>query len=172
MHNCILWTARAQLTEQALQEEASFFRPLNPKRLLRFGWGDYLALSYTWGDANQRRNITVNGATISVTANLEAALRSIRDSRVLKAGVKLWVDALCINQDDLEERNRQVKRMQSIFSNAQSVFVWLGEAAGKSILEQRIPISSTTRKRQAPMRFPRTTCRPQGSILKHFMLYN
>ena len=116
----------------ALQDKSTFFWPVDQKRFLRFKWGDYFALSYTWGDATQRRIIKVNGVDISVTTNLEDALRSVRDTQKLKPGMGIWVDALCINQYNIQERNQQVKRMQSIFTHAQTVLVWLGKAADGS----------------------------------------
>src|ERR1700755_2530585 len=64
--------------------------------------GKYFALSYTWGDPKNRREISLNGLPFSVTSNLFEALRSIQ-TRLSEAeldGHKVWVDALCINQND------------------------------------------------------------------------
>jgi hypothetical protein len=58
-----------------------------------------------------------------VTTNLEAALRHLRYE---DRGRVLWVDALCINQRDVRERNSQVKKMRSIYTGAKKVVVWLG----------------------------------------------
>lgn len=91
------------------------------------------ALSYVWGDARQRQPITLDGVQVTVTANLAIALRSLR-SRSPSANLSrdvlalpLWVDAVCINQEDLEERSQQVRMMRDIYSAAQHVLVWLGE---------------------------------------------
>ncbi|KAI0097878.1 heterokaryon incompatibility protein-domain-containing protein [Nemania sp. FL0031] len=85
----------------------------------------YNALSYTWGDPSRTAPITVNGILIRITINLEAALRAIRNP--LKQTC-LWVDAICINQDDTEEKSVQVPLMGSIYSRASEVLVWLGPA--------------------------------------------
>ena len=61
----------------------------------------YEALSYTWGDANVTKPIQVNGRTFQATVNLEAALRYLR--RPEKTRI-LWVDAVCIDQNNIQER--------------------------------------------------------------------
>jgi hypothetical protein len=106
----------------------------DPSKHGRFVWGDFIALSYTWGNANDAREIIVNGCVVNVTKNLEAALRVLRCRNEYRAGVKLWVDALCINQEDLEERAAQVSQMSDIYSLAVNVNVWLdGLADVKSL---------------------------------------
>lgn len=67
----------------------------------RYYWGDYMALSYAWGDAIPETSITINGRLFKVRENLAAALRKVREQPESKRGMWLWVDALCINQDDL-----------------------------------------------------------------------
>ncbi|KAI2474389.1 HET domain containing protein [Pyrenophora tritici-repentis] len=95
--------------------------------LYRFGWGDFAALSYVWGDENNRREILVNSHTVSVTANLEAALREFRKGCEFSGHFKLWVDALCINQKNLVERAHHVGMMRDLYGSAWSVFAWLGK---------------------------------------------
>jgi hypothetical protein len=83
----------------------------------------YEALSYTWGDSKLQDFISLNGNITSVTVNLTRALEDIR----LDHGTRvLWVDALCINQEDTTERNHQVKQMGAIYQKAERVVVWLG----------------------------------------------
>ncbi|EOD45301.1 putative heterokaryon incompatibility protein [Neofusicoccum parvum UCRNP2] len=96
-------------------------------RYHRFAWGDYGALSYTWGDQSQKRPILLNDTVVHVGRNLEAALRRFVRYPDYADGLKLWVDAICINQRDLQERSRQVRRMGNIFSSALLVTIWLGE---------------------------------------------
>ncbi|KAN0122155.1 Heterokaryon incompatibility protein (HET) domain containing protein [Hyaloscypha variabilis] len=84
----------------------------------------YKALSYCWGDANETKEIIVNGCSTKVTANLEAALRRLR---VREPRTFLWIDALCINQASVKERDRQVLRMRDIYSKAESIIAWIGE---------------------------------------------
>ena len=73
---------------------------------------------------SDKLSITVNGLSVPVTANLHSALRRLRAERV----ECVWVDALCINQQDDEERSHQVRRMDAIFQSANQVAVWLGDA--------------------------------------------
>jgi hypothetical protein len=67
--------------------------------------------------------ILVNGASVAVTVNLESALRYLRHSDLPRV---LWIDAICINQHDLGEKRHQVSIMQSIYTYAEQVVVWLG----------------------------------------------
>jgi Heterokaryon incompatibility protein (HET) len=92
----------------------------------------YDALSYTWGKLDKKGEIILEGHRFPVTQNLETALRQIRRWRRLKGMTKYaqgesywWVDAVCINQSDVEERNRQVGIMRQIYKSAKSVRVWL-----------------------------------------------
>lgn len=86
------------------------------------------ALSYTWGNPDEKTNIVVNETVVSVTTNLESALRHLRDYHINTiCGFPLWVDAICINQDDTEERNSQVDMMGEIYRSAARVLPWLGE---------------------------------------------
>lgn len=100
--------------------------------LHRFVWGDFASLSYVWGDTAGARTIYVNDQPISVTANLEAALREFRREGLFSDRFMLWVDALCINQGDLHERAVEVQRMKDIYSAAWTVIAWLGEATANS----------------------------------------
>jgi hypothetical protein len=64
-----------------------------------------------------------NHKSVSVTRNLVEALRTFRHTRKSRV---LWADAICINQQDLEERSLQVQLMTRIFSDASRVLIWLG----------------------------------------------
>ncbi|KAH8755175.1 heterokaryon incompatibility protein-domain-containing protein [Hyaloscypha finlandica] len=88
------------------------------------GGQDYEALSYTWGTDKAIAPIFIDGGVLFVRYNLYCALRSLR--RPTKRRV-LWVDALCINQDDATVRNNQVSQMADIYSSSIEVLVWLGE---------------------------------------------
>jgi hypothetical protein len=93
----------------------------------RYVWGDFEALSYTWGDQGDARSILTNGIRRDVSRNLEEALRTLRDLKETRLGMCYWVDSLCIDQENLEERNEQVKRMKEIYSRARAIIVWLGQ---------------------------------------------
>jgi hypothetical protein len=99
-----------------------------------FGEVSYDALSYTWGDATSRTPISINGRRFLVTPNLEAALRNLRVPKTKESQrqLRFWIDAICINQEDSAERDEQVRRMKSIYQNANRVIIWLGDYNDKS----------------------------------------
>ncbi|KAM3447700.1 hypothetical protein MY3296_008449 [Beauveria thailandica] len=86
----------------------------------------YEALSYVWGHAVRSELINTGGGDLFVTRNLYSALLGLRDRALPRI---LWVDAVCINQDDLEERSRQVQYMAEIYARASRVIVWLEHGA-------------------------------------------
>jgi Heterokaryon incompatibility protein (HET) len=87
----------------------------------------YSALSYEWAkyqgeDPGEHvPQIVVNSLPISVTTNLSLALKYLNKDRGL-----YWIDALCINQEDDEERGHQVRMMARIYQSAERVHAWLG----------------------------------------------
>ncbi|KAG8164356.1 hypothetical protein KVR01_006274 [Diaporthe batatas] len=96
----------------------------------------YEALSYAWGFTESRNVIYVqcpdgDHRKILVTENLALALR---DLRFTAARRRLWIDAICINQEDIKERSAQVQIMTSIYRLAHKVVVWLGPASDSSSL--------------------------------------
>lgn len=81
------------------------------------------ALSYVWGPRHFTQPININGHEFKVTRSIDDALRRLRrrwQSRVV------WVDQICINQDDLDERSSQVLLMGKLYSKAERVVAWLG----------------------------------------------
>ena len=90
----------------------------------------YLALSYAWGDPAITTPISLDDREIQVTTNLEAALRHMR----VDCNLNLWIDAICINQADPEERGQQIQLMREIYSQAKKVIVWLGREQDDSTL--------------------------------------
>jgi Heterokaryon incompatibility protein (HET) len=92
----------------------------------------YIALSYVWGPQGETEDIIVNGRALKISANLAAALVDIKAYWNRKCPLRdpnsfrLWVDAICINQGDIPERNSQVQQMKEIYSTAESVISWLG----------------------------------------------
>ncbi|KAK5556008.1 hypothetical protein LTR46_005854 [Exophiala xenobiotica] len=85
----------------------------------------YVAISYTWGSAaaGDTREIRVNGRAFRVRVNLWNLLFHLRQRGEARF---LWIDALCIDQQNLEERNWHVQRMARIYDSAQKTVVWLG----------------------------------------------
>jgi hypothetical protein len=98
--------------------------------LTHVAFGDrpqYKALSYAWGKSTNTRTILLDGIRIPVGDNLAAALVNIRGLESADEQPQtIWIDAICINQSDIEERNRQVRLMPFIYARAQVVLVWLG----------------------------------------------
>jgi hypothetical protein len=92
----------------------------------------YEAVSYVWGDPNVTASVQdENGnSQFNVTTNLELGLRHLRFEKEART---LWVDALCINQLDIEERNSQVRQMRGIYLSARRVVVWLGEEGNAKV---------------------------------------
>ncbi|KAN0119363.1 Heterokaryon incompatibility protein (HET) domain containing protein, partial [Hyaloscypha variabilis] len=84
---------------------------------------EFVALSYCWGDSAITKSIKINGIVVQVTSNLECALRHLR----IKGYGCLWVDAVCINQQDKTERSQQLLWMGSIYRRAKEVVAWTGE---------------------------------------------
>ena len=90
----------------------------------------YIALSYTWGNATPLKTILIDGKSFGVTVNLHHALSHLQQEEP----VRLWIDAICINQGNNIEKNEQVKMMGDIYKVATKVFAWLGPAADDSDL--------------------------------------
>ncbi|KAK0515386.1 hypothetical protein JMJ35_002765 [Cladonia borealis] len=83
----------------------------------------YEALSYVWGDQSHPLEILLDGQVFLVGLNLASALGNLR---LADRPRRLWIDAICINQGDQEERSSQVLLMRQIYSYASRVVVWLG----------------------------------------------
>ena len=87
----------------------------------------YDALSYTWGLPGYEKRVKINGKSFFVRPNLYAFLLQRRQR---KDNSFLWIDAICIDQHNVEERNFVVSLMDQIFERADTVYVWLGAEAG------------------------------------------
>jgi hypothetical protein len=88
---------------------------------------EFCALSYSWGapvPERSLREIFIHGQPVKIRPTLRAFLQTMAHDRPQMA---VWADALCINQHDSEERNRQVSIMPHIFKLAREVYVWLGQ---------------------------------------------
>lgn len=106
----------------------------------------FIALSYVWGHPEVGSPILLNGKEFHVRTSLHAALQAILNQRSKaiddipslgtfvdqpKTWKFFWIDALCIDQENIPERNHQVGLMKQIYSNATFVLAWLGEATEK-----------------------------------------
>ncbi|KAJ2992732.1 hypothetical protein NUW58_g2070 [Xylaria curta] len=79
-------------------------------------------LSYVWGTEMSHEDILVDRQLFSVTRNLFEILRSLRHLNTTRT---IWIDAICINQSDFEEKGRQVRLMRDIYSNAKGTVIYL-----------------------------------------------
>ena len=101
---------------------------------------DYEALSYAWGTSSDLVDVFCDSQVVSVTQNLHGALLPLRNPDQTR---RVWIDALCINQNDLDERSHRASFMRDIYSRAKHVVVWLGpDEAGRAALATSI-INST-----------------------------
>ena len=91
----------------------------------------YLALSYVWGDNKVSTRLKCNDGYLHITKNLEAALFNLRSTRKPRW---IWVDAICIHQNDLDEKAAQIQNMRRVYAQAMQTIVWLGEAGDDGFL--------------------------------------
>lgn len=96
---------------------SSFNYEPNPRNLR------YEALSYVWGLPTHDHEVITPQGKLRITANLAEALQQIRRPHESR---NIWIDAVCINQEDQTEREQQVRMMSVIYSKAVGVLVWLG----------------------------------------------
>jgi hypothetical protein len=85
----------------------------------------YEALSYVWGAEKDKKSLRVNGIDFRVHENLDSALRHMR---LLDKSRVLWADAICIDQNNLAERARQVALMGKVYKQANRTLIWLGDS--------------------------------------------
>ena len=83
----------------------------------------YIAGSYVWGPPEPKRSILLDGGPFQVRDNLFRFLKAFRSRYQPRV---IWLDAICINQDDIQERSHQVQEMKRIYSGAKCVYSWLG----------------------------------------------
>lgn len=93
---------------------------------------EYEALSYVWGNPSPQRTVILNGQSFPVGENLEAALRQLRPCGAKQTHRTIWIDAICINQRDVQERTRQVAQMDKVYRGAARVVIWLGRESNTS----------------------------------------
>jgi hypothetical protein len=93
----------------------------------------FSAISYTWavenGDDEKCEEIILDGQPFQVSRNCHTALNRVRQ---MPNTALIWIDAICIDQANIEERGHQVKLMSQIYMQAQNVFVYIGEHHSRS----------------------------------------
>ena len=114
----------------------------------------YDALSYVWGASDKPQFIFIhehdqsNTHKLPVTKNLYEALLRLRTRFIERI---IWIDAVCINQEDDREKEHQIQLMAKIYGHANRIIVWLGEAADDSTQAiQNIRVAGS-RKLTAPL---------------------
>jgi len=109
----------------------------------------YEALSYVWGAKEKDQPILVDGKTLSIRENLHLALSRLRNRHLDRV---LWIDAICINQEDLDERASQIRYMAIIYGKAKCVNVWLGDSTGGADLAlEQIDLAADSSRAVIPM---------------------
>lgn len=118
-------------TPKAIRLEVqSFDRRTKPK---------YIALSYVWGRNTYQQSIKLNGKDKRVWPNLYNALCSMREA----LPEWFWIDALCIDQANVQERNEQVRQMSFTYANASHVASWLGPCSEQLRLAFEVDLRTT-----------------------------
>lgn len=87
----------------------------------------YETLSYTWGQEEAKDSIFVEGKPVAITPNCSNAVRGLRRSDAIRT---FWIDAVCINQADKDEKAQQVSMMGDIYARSQRTVVYLGPGDG------------------------------------------
>jgi hypothetical protein len=129
----------------------------------------YEVLSYTWGSPGKTDCVAVrtsNGLrALSISHNLTTALRHLRDNDQPST---FWIDAICINQDDLDERSEQVGKTRAIFKMARRVVVWLGPGSSdsKRALDTFSSLGSQVGLTKESFQFPIPGCSNQDWFLR------
>ncbi|KAI1170519.1 heterokaryon incompatibility protein-domain-containing protein [Nemania sp. FL0916] len=91
----------------------------------------YIALSYTWGEQTILKKIVIGGhGDIMIGENLWSFLRL--QTTIITMPTLFWIDAICIDQQNINERNHQVGLMKHIYASADQVFLWLGKECNGS----------------------------------------
>ena len=85
------------------------------------------AISWCWGDPREKAHILLNGYKHEIPASTDRLLKGLCIEHAHAPDARFWLDAVCINQEDIKERSEQVSLMTAVYSQAERVVVWLGE---------------------------------------------
>ena len=88
----------------------------------------YTGLSYAWGDDPPSHMIVIDEGCFQIRSNLHLFLQSTHELH--EHDTWFWIDQICIDQENVSERNEVVREMERIYSNACSTRIWLGEGNG------------------------------------------
>jgi hypothetical protein len=104
---------------------------------------DYTCLSYVWGPPEPCQTIIINGKPFVVRQNLFDFLCNVRT--MVTPTNRSWIDAICIDQANVLERNHQVQQMGLIYSKARCVYIWLGKLSSTPCIEKLVQPSLIVR---------------------------
>jgi Heterokaryon incompatibility protein (HET) len=93
---------------------------------------EYYAISYAWGTEQRTTSVLCNLQTMTITPHVYEGLRCINS--LYGSSIRIWIDSICINQDDNEEKAVQVKNMHEVYAGARAVLAWLGSSGNDSDL--------------------------------------
>jgi hypothetical protein len=85
--------------------------------------GSFDATSYTWGNPNPQGLVRIDGRMMFIGSN---AYKLLQDRALLRETRTIWIDCICINQIDIQEKNHQVPLMDQIYRRANRTILWLG----------------------------------------------
>lgn len=106
---------------------------------------EYDAISYVWGPPNPLKLVRIDGREFQVRENIWRFLNYCCDTKFrFEHHRNLWIDAICINQDDAQEKSQQVQSMRYVFASARRVFCWLGDTSEKTVSIDSLSIDSLT----------------------------
>lgn len=122
----------------------------------------YEAISYAWGEEEASEKLSIYGTkppeSIKVRPNVDTMFRYLRSPTKQRC---LWIDALCINQGDLDEKNAQVKFMGEVYKQAKAIIIWVGAPADSSD-----PNDTTMRFFQQLVKYGPADSRPKQEQIK------
>lgn len=87
----------------------------------------YETVSYCWGDPRDTTCVEIDGCTVEIPYSAAEALLHLR---LIDEDRMIWIDSLCINQRDTEERGQQVAKMHDIYGHGARNLIWLGADDG------------------------------------------
>ncbi|OAK95073.1 HET-domain-containing protein [Phaeosphaeriaceae sp. SRC1lsM3a] len=127
VHHCDLAKEINHVAHEATEETEDWTDYFRHLEMESSHFNSYEAISYAWGDGKPTASLQVQDAgimaTLAMRPNVDNLLRHLRYVHQERS---LWIDSLCINQDDAKEKEKQVQFMSRIYSEASSVLVWLG----------------------------------------------
>ncbi|KAK5657173.1 hypothetical protein OQA88_3230 [Cercophora sp. LCS_1] len=97
--------------------------------------GSYEAISYTWDGNVTTSEISLNGEPFPTTTKVQQLLRALASATTAK---RVWIDFICINQSDTNEKSQQVDMMKDIFEGAHRVTAWLGHQQDASLAKEMV----------------------------------